>query len=50
VAEALHHTEKELQERTGWALRLQNELALYQASRWVRLGRKIGMGPIVPAG
>ena len=43
-------------ERTNWALSLQKELELTQAalnmlrsSRWVRLGRKIGVGP-GPAG
>jgi hypothetical protein len=57
AVEALHHTEKELEERTGWALRLQEEanglaqqLALVRASRWMRLGRKIGMGPVLPLG
>jgi len=54
--EALHHTEKELQERTEWALRLDKESAelarqveLYRASRWVKLGRKVGLGPANPA-
>jgi SAM-dependent methyltransferase len=57
AVEALHHTEKELHERTAWALRLEKEaselaqqVALYQASRWVKLGRKIGVGPTLPAG
>jgi SAM-dependent methyltransferase len=52
AVEALHHTEKELEERTAWALRLQDEarrleeqVALYRASRWVRLGRTVGLGP-----
>jgi SAM-dependent methyltransferase len=63
AVEALHHTEKELLERTAWALRLEKEssdlarqlalcqrqVALYQASRWVRLGRRIGVGPAPPA-
>ncbi|HUI54470.1 MAG TPA: methyltransferase domain-containing protein [Bryobacteraceae bacterium] len=54
AVEALHHTEKELQERTEWALRLNEEvsqlgrqLELVRASRWVRLGRKVGVGPAV---
>jgi len=57
AVEALHRTENELQERTEWALGLQKEasdlaqqVALYQASRWVKLGRKIGVGPALPTG
>jgi SAM-dependent methyltransferase len=57
AVEALHRTEKELQERTEWALRLQEEarqlaelLALVRGSRWVRLGRKVGLGPALPPG
>ena len=53
--EALHHTEKELNERTEWALRLQEEAArlgqqveLFRASRWVKLGHKVGLGPTMP--
>jgi hypothetical protein len=53
AVEALHRTEKDLEERTLWALRLQEEgqqlerqLALFRASRWVRLGRKVGLGPV----
>jgi ubiquinone biosynthesis O-methyltransferase len=49
---ALEHTEKELQERTAWALRLDEEkrqledqLNMVRASRWIRLGRKVGLGP-----
>jgi SAM-dependent methyltransferase len=52
AVEALQHTEKELEERTAWALRLQQEagrleeqLAMFRASRWVKLGRKVGLGP-----
>ncbi len=55
AVEALHHTEKELHDRTEWALRLQEEaskleaqLTLYRSSRWVKLGRKVGLGPVVP--
>jgi len=61
---ALHNTEKELDERTAWALRLDEEkrqleerrqhleqqLAMVRASRWVKLGRRFGLGPEVPAG
>ncbi len=53
---ALDRTDKELQERTEWALRLDAEKAelarqveLYRASRWVKLGRKVGLGPGAPA-
>jgi SAM-dependent methyltransferase len=62
--DALHHTEKELEERTAWALlldvekrqleearrKLEQQLAMVRASRWVKLGRKFGLGPEVPAG
>jgi ubiquinone biosynthesis O-methyltransferase len=51
----LHHTEKELNERTEWALRLQEEagrlaqqVELFRASRWVKLGHKVGLGPTMP--
>ncbi len=57
AVEALHATEKELHERTEWALSLQEEgrrlgeqVALFRGSRWVKLGRKVGLGPVVPAG
>jgi len=57
----LHATEKDLEERTAWAKsleeesrkweeearRLQGQVALYQGSRWVKLGRKVGLGPDV---
>ena len=43
---------QELEDRTAWALRLQDEasalaqqLALIRASRWVKLGRKLKVGP-----
>jgi uncharacterized Zn finger protein len=49
---ALEQTEKDLQERSAWALRLEEEkrqleelLGMVRASRWVRLGRKVGLGP-----
>jgi protein-L-isoaspartate O-methyltransferase len=52
AVDALHRTERELEERTAWALRLEKEarelegqLVLVRASRWVRLGRKVGFGP-----
>jgi SAM-dependent methyltransferase len=46
AVEALHHTEKELEERTAWARRLEEQVALFRASRWVKLGRKVGLGPV----
>jgi SAM-dependent methyltransferase len=59
----LHETESELESRTAWVHSLQRELdgvreelrgskehlALYRASRWVKLGRKVGLGPVFPA-
>jgi SAM-dependent methyltransferase len=55
AVEALHQTEKELEDRTAWALRLQKEgdalahqLALVRSSRWVKLGRRVGLGPVLP--
>ncbi|MBS1854100.1 MAG: methyltransferase domain-containing protein [Acidobacteria bacterium] len=49
---AIGRAEKELEERTAWALRLDREkgeleqqLAMVRLSRWVRLGRKVGLGP-----
>ena len=48
----LEQTEKDLQDRTGWALRLEEEkrqleeqLNMVRASRWLKLGRKVGLGP-----
>ena len=56
AVEALHRTEAELEERTRWALSLKEEgarlaqlLALVRGSRWVQLGRKVGLGPELPA-
>jgi SAM-dependent methyltransferase len=50
--EYLHQAEKTVGERTRWAQRLNAEveqlrrnLALLEASRWVRLGRSVGLGP-----
>jgi chromosome segregation ATPase len=49
---ALEQSEAELQARTQWAMQLDEEkrhveeqLTLVRASRWVRLGRKVGVGP-----
>jgi SAM-dependent methyltransferase len=57
AVEALGNVEKQLEERTAWALRLQEEgrnldeqLAMFRASRWVKLGRKVGLGPASPTG
>ena len=52
TAATLEQTEKDLRERSTWALRLEEEkrqledlLAMVRASRWVKLGRKVGLGP-----
>ena len=57
AVEALGNVEQQLEERTAWALRLQEEgrnleeqLAMFRASRWVKLGRKVGLGPALPTG
>jgi hypothetical protein len=50
--EILHDTERTVEERTAWARGLEQtiedrerRLSLVRASRWMRLGRKIGLGP-----
>lgn len=50
--ELLHAAEAQLEERTHWALdldrqreQLQAAVAAAEASRWVRLGRIVGLGP-----
>jgi SAM-dependent methyltransferase len=52
----LQQAEQTVEERTQWALRLQSEvdgaqaqLNGYLASRWVRLGHSLGLGPKRPA-
>src|SRR5689334_15776731 len=52
AVEALNHTEEELRQRTEWARqldeekrRLEEQIAMVRGSRWVRLGRKVGVGP-----
>jgi SAM-dependent methyltransferase len=52
AVELLHETEKIVEERTGWALRIEQErqqveamLSGLKASRWVKLGRTFGLGP-----
>jgi ubiquinone/menaquinone biosynthesis C-methylase UbiE len=54
AVDALHRTEKELEERTAWVLRLQEEasaaaqqLEMVRSSRWMKLGRKVGLGPVL---
>jgi hypothetical protein len=54
--EYLHRTEVALDERAKAAERLQlrmddleRSVALYQASRWVKLGKSFGFGPKLPA-
>jgi SAM-dependent methyltransferase len=63
AVEQLHLTEKDLEERSAWALQLQEEarkwqeearrladqVVLFRASRWVKLGHKVGLGPDFPA-
>lgn len=50
----LHQTEATVEERTRWALSLDEEIAalrhqleVVHGSKWVRLGRRLGMGPKV---
>ena len=52
VVAALEKSDAELQDRTAWALRLEQEkhaveeqLGMVRASRWIKLGRKVGLGP-----
>jgi SAM-dependent methyltransferase len=56
AVDALHQAEKDLEGRTAWAQSLdaelrgtQEQLTVYRQSRWVRLGRKVGLGPAFPA-
>jgi ubiquinone biosynthesis O-methyltransferase len=49
---AHEQTERELQERTAWAQRLdaekrqlEEQIAMVRASRWIKLGRRVGLGP-----
>jgi ubiquinone biosynthesis O-methyltransferase len=49
---AHEQTEQELQDRTVWAQRLDEEkrqledrLGMVRASRWIKIGRKVGLGP-----
>jgi SAM-dependent methyltransferase len=52
AVELLQRAESTVEERTTWALRLQAEkeqleakVSMVEASRWIRLGRAIGLGP-----
>ncbi len=51
----LDAAESTVQERTAWALQLDSEvkelhgrLSMVRASRWFRLGRTMGLGPVLP--
>ncbi|HPU70912.1 MAG TPA: hypothetical protein PLA43_03065, partial [Bryobacteraceae bacterium] len=51
----LDAAEATVQERTEWALRLDSELKVLReqlsavkASRWLKLGRALGLGPVLP--
>lgn len=55
AVELLDKAEKLVEERTLWAKRLEaqfteaeQQLAMYRASRWVRLGRRLNLGPRLP--
>jgi septal ring factor EnvC (AmiA/AmiB activator) len=43
--EYLHQAERTVEERTRWAQAVQAEVDQFRASRWVRLGRRFGLGP-----
>jgi hypothetical protein len=52
----LRQAREVLEERTAWAVRLdeqkrqlEQQIAMVRASRWMRLGRKVGLGPGLPA-
>jgi SAM-dependent methyltransferase len=63
AVEQLHETERDLEGRTQWARSLEadverlekergalkHQLALYGQSRWMKLGRRFGLGPELPA-
>jgi SAM-dependent methyltransferase len=53
--EVLHQTEKTVEERTAWAQgierqrkQLEEQISLLKASRWLKLGRRFGLGPELP--
>lgn len=45
--DVLHETERTVEERTAWAQKVQRQLDFIVASRWVRLGKRLGAGPIL---
>ncbi|RPI15670.1 MAG: methyltransferase domain-containing protein [Acidobacteriales bacterium] len=52
AVEALHAEERTVEERTNWALgldtqirELEAQLSLVKASRWIKLGHRLGVGP-----
>ncbi len=55
AVDLLHKSEALVEERTAWARRLEaqlseveQQLAMYRASRWVKLGRRLSLGPRLP--
>jgi SAM-dependent methyltransferase len=53
--ELLHDAEKTIEERTLWARRLESQaseldghLSMVKGSRWFKLGRRFGLGPVLP--
>jgi len=53
--EILHQAEKTVEERTAWARQLEQQaktleeqMSMLRASRWIRLGRLVGLGPELP--
>jgi len=43
----LSSAEATVEERTLWAQRVEAQLSLIRASRWLKLGRKLGLGPAI---
>jgi len=43
----LSSAEATVEERTLWAQRVEAQLSLIRASRWLKLGRKLGLGPVI---
>jgi hypothetical protein len=53
--ELLHQAEKTVEERTVWAQQLEQrkntleqQISMLRASRWIKLGRRFGLGPELP--
>jgi len=53
--DVLHQAEKTVEERTAWAQsierqknQLEEQISLLRASRWLKLGRRFGLGPELP--